>query len=188
MDTQKGFTPTLIVAVLLAATGFGGAWFLYTENQSLVAERTDLESKFADRDANLDTLKSEKARSEQELALLKASDIVKDIELLRLKLDNTEEGLAKVRGEIVPLETTMANIRRYADVVVAFDQNLVPPPPTPVNSNLKNIGITIGALNDSEVADQWGQAKSDIDAGGDGGADLIRAFFLVISKIRNLLP
>lgn len=185
---QKSFTLIIIIAILLAAIGLGGSWFLYAERQTLMAEGADLQSKLADRDATIDALKNEKKMSERELAVLKASDIVKDIELLRFKLNNTEGELAKVREEVVPLEATMAKIVLYADVVAALDQNLAPLPPTPLNSNLKTIGINISALHDSEVMDQWGRAKADIDAGGDGGADLIRTYFLVISKIRKLLP
>lgn len=188
MNIQKSFTLIIIIAALFAAMGLGGTWFLYTKIQPLMAERADLRSKLVDRDANIDKLKNEKARSEQELAVLKASDVAKDVELLRLKISSAEGELAKMREEVAAREAIMTKIRLYADAVAALDQNLAPPPPTPVNSNLKNIGIKIGVLNDSEVSDQWGQAKSAIDAGGDGAAKLINTYFLVISKMRKLLP
>ena len=95
-----------------------------------MAERSDLESKLTNRNADIDKLKNEKARSEQELVVLKASDLAKEVELLRLKLKNIETDLAAARGKITTLEVTMTKIRLYADVVAAIDQNLAPPPPT----------------------------------------------------------
>lgn len=188
MGTQKNFTPVVAVAILLAVAGLIGAWFLYSENQTLAAKKVDLESKLVDRDANIEKLKNEKAKIEQELTVLKASSIAKEVELLRLKLNNAEGEHAKVMGETEPLEATMAKIKLYVDAVSAFDQNLAPLPPFPVNSNLKNLGIKIDVLNDSEVSKLWERANSNVDAGGDGGPDLIRAYFLVISKLLKLLP
>lgn len=184
---QKGFTSVIIIIALLAAAGVGGLWFLYAQKQSLIAEKNDLRSKLAERDVYLDAVKNEKIRSERELAVLTASGIVKEVKILRIKFKDVEENLAKVRGEVAPLEATMANIRLYADAVAAFDQNLAPSPPTPLNANLQNLGVRISVLNDSEVTDLWRQAKSDIDAGGNGGSNLIRAYFLIISKILKLL-
>lgn len=188
MDTQSSFTPLIIIAVLVFAIGLGGTAFLYTKHQSLLAEKSDLQSTLADKDVSINNLENENAKSAQELAALKATDLAKEVELLRTKLRNTEESLAKVRGEVVPLEATMTKIGLYADVVAAIDQNLVPPPPTPVNSNLNNIDVKIEALNDNQIIDQWVQTKSAIDAGRDGGADIIHTYFLVISQMRKLLP
>ncbi|HEY4509480.1 MAG TPA: hypothetical protein VJC15_00635 [Candidatus Paceibacterota bacterium] len=188
MNSQKGFAPIIIIIILIAALGSGGTWFLYTEKQSLLAEKSDLQSKLAEKNANIDELKTEKARSEQELAVLKASDIAKEVELSRLKLKNMEVDLAAVEKKITPLDATMFKIRLYADVVAAIDQNLAPSFPNSPHSNLKIIDDTISALNDDQVADQWGRAKSAFDAGGDGGAYLVQTLLLVISKIRVLLP
>ncbi|MBI2034788.1 MAG: hypothetical protein HYT11_03605 [Candidatus Levybacteria bacterium] len=188
MNSQKSFVPIIITIILIAVLGLGGTWFLYTEKQSLMAERSNLQSKLSERDANIDKLKNERARSEQELAVFKATDIVKEVELLRLKLKNIEADLAVVGGKITTLEATMTKIRLYADAIAAIDENLAPPPPTSLYSNLKNIDVKIGELNDSQVADQWGRAKSAFDAGGDGTADLVQALFLVTSKIRDLMP
>lgn len=188
---QKGFTSIIIIATLFVAIGLGGIWFLYTQTKSLATERNDLQSKVADRDADISKLQNEKTKIEQELAVIKASDIAKNVELLRLKLNNTENDLTKVRGENVPREANMAKIKLYADAVAVIDQNLAPSPPTPLNSNLNGIDIKIGVLNDSQVSDLWRQAKSVFDAGGDGTGGptgLIQTYFLVISKIRDLIP
>jgi len=188
MNPQKGFAPIIIITIIVAVLGLGGTWFLYAKNQSLIAEKSDLESKLTNRNADIEKLKNEKARSEQELAMLKASDLAKEVELLRLKLKNTEVDLAAIKGKIAPLDATMTKIRLYADVVAAFNQNLAPPPPTPPHSNLKNIDVKVSALNDSEVTEQWRRAKLIFDTGGDGGAALIQTFLLVISKTIGLLP
>lgn len=187
METQKSYTPIIIIATLLVLIGSGGTWFLYTERRSLMAEKAGLESKLADRVANIDKLKNEKKIIEQELAVLKASGLAKEVEILRLNLKNAEEKFAMVNTELAPLEETVAQIKLYADAVTVLDRNLAPQPPASVNSDLKNLGIKIGALNDSEISELWAQAKANIDAGGDGGSDVIRIFFLVISKFRQVL-
>ena len=160
---------------------------MYQENRSLATLRSDLQSKLADRDANIDKLKNEKAKSAEELAVLKASDIAKEVEFSRLKLKNLETDLEAAGVRVTALEPVMIKIKLYADAVAAIDQNLAPPWTTPLYSNLKNIDIAISALGDNQVAEQWGLAKSAFDAGGDGGRDLIQTLLLIISKISDII-
>src|SRR3989344_5418019 len=129
---QKGFAPIIIIIILITMLGLGGAWFLYQENRSLATLRSDLQSKLADRDANIDKLKNEKAKSAEELAVLKASDIAKEVEFSRLKLKNLETDLGAAGVRVTALEPVMIKIRLYADAVAAIDQNLAPPWTTPL--------------------------------------------------------
>ena len=146
-------------------------------------EKNDLQNQLADKSANVDKLKDEKIEVERELAVLKANPLAKEAELLRLKLESIETDLAAVKGKIEPLETTMTRIKLYADAVAAIDQNLAPTLPNYINWNLKLADDKIGMLHDSEVAEQWGRARSGSDPGGD-----IHTYFLIISKILSFLP
>ena len=183
MGSQKGFAPVIIIIVIIAVLGIGGAWFLYAKQQLFMAEKGDLENILTKKDADIEKLKNEKAKSDQELAVLKANPLVKEAELLHLKLENIETDLIAIKGKVAPLEDTMTKIRLYADVVAALDQNLAPMPPNYINGNLKMVDDRIGALNDSEVTEQWGRAKSGPGSGGD-----MRTYFLIISKVIGLLP
>ena len=184
---RQGFAPIIIIIILIAALGLGGTWFLYKEKQSLAAEKNDLQSKLADRNSNIDKLKNEKTGIEREIAVLKATNFEKEAELLRLKLKDIETDLASTRGKATTLEATATKIKLYADVMAAIDQNLAPPFPLSLYSNLKSIDDKVSALNDAQVTDQWKQAKSAFDTGGDGGRDLIQTLFLLVSKIRGII-
>ena len=133
MGSQKGFAPVIIIIVIIAVLGIGGAWFLYAKQQLFMVEKGDLENILTKKDADIEKLKNEKAKSDQELAVLKANPLVKEAELLRLKLENIETDLTAIKGKVAPLEDTMTKIRLYADAVAALDQNLAPMPPNYIN-------------------------------------------------------
>lgn len=175
----------IIAVVMIVILGLGGTGFLYVENQSLVNENADLQSKLEAREAEIENLKEEKASIEQEVTVWKVTDLDKEAGLLRLKLETAEKDLVVAGKRAIKLKTNLNKMKPYADAIAAVD-NFFGRPMT--NANLNNIDIKIDALNDSQITAQWMQAKADINVSENswGTNGVVHTLFLIVSKIRYL--
>lgn len=144
----------IVIIIFLALVLAGGSYFFY-QNQSL--------------EKQIETLKDEKAEVEKELAVLKNSDLAKDLELTQLKLKTSENNLSESKKEVArlgsrvkTLETGLSKIRPYLSAIDAV-QIVV----------LGELGVTKGlvasadpkvaALQDAEISSSWQEAKQNIN-------------------------
>lgn len=183
--SNGGFTPIMIIVIVIAVLGLGGMGFLYVKKQSLVNENADLQNKIEARETEIVNLKNKKAGVEQELAIWKATDLDKEAELLRLKLDNAEKDLSAAEKRSAKLATNLSKMKQYADALAAVD-NFFGRPMT--NDNLNNIDLKIGALNDGLITAEWTQARAGIDVSQNSWStrEVVHTLFLIVSKIRGL--
>ena len=128
-----------------------------------------------------------KTRIETELALLKATDFVKDNEFLRLKLQNTEQDLAGAQSRVKTLETNLNKIKPFLDAVSTIERFFSGPF---TQKGLADIDTKISVLQDMEVSNRWIIARGTVDFANNGWGphDFFQAVFLLNSKIKTLLP
>lgn len=170
----------LLVFGISTLFGLAGAGFFVMKNQALQAERTTLNNSVV-------SLNSEKTQLEKDLIFYKNTDFVKDNELLKLKLQNTESDLAAAQQRVETLETSLNKIRPHLDAVSAIEKFLGAPF---TQSGLDDINAKVSALRDEQVTYQWMTAKNTIDFANNGWGphDFFQVVFLLNTKIRSLLP
>ena len=154
--------PLIIILVVVALLGLGGAGYYF---MSLLR----LQNELVDREKLITTLKDEKAGVEKELAVLKNSDLAKDLELTQLKLKTSEKDLSESKKEVArlgsrvtTLETGLRSIKPYLSAIDAV-QLVVLGTTGPTRSVVANVDPKVAALNDSEVSIRWAEAKQNID-------------------------
>ena len=132
-------------------------------------------------------LKDEKTKIETELALLKATDLAKDNELLKLKLQNTEQDLAGAQSRVKTLETNLNKIKPFIDAISAIERFFSAPF---TRSGLADIDTKISVFQDTEVSNRWMIAKGTVDFANNGWGphDFFQVVFLLNSRIKSLLP
>ena len=128
-----------------------------------------------------------KIRVETELALLKATDLAKDNELLKLKLQNTEQDLAGAQSRVKILETNLNKIKPFLEVVSAIERFFSAPF---TQKGLADIDTKINVLQDMEVLSRWMTARGTVDFANNGWGphDFFQTVFLLNSRIKSLLP
>ena len=145
-----------IISLLIATVALvgGGGYFFY-QNQLFEKQIADL--------------KNEKSKVETELAVLKASDLAKDLELTRLKLKTSENDLAESKKEVVrlgsrvkTLETSLRSIKHYLSAIDAV-QEVVLGESGVTKSLVASADPKVVALQDAEISGSWQEAKQNID-------------------------
>ena len=184
----------LTIFIVVAILGLGGTVFLFTQRQSLTAENTTLQGKLGDVEKTVAGLKDEKIKIEKELAVLKSTDLGKEVELLQLKLKNAERDLATaekdttgLKNKVNNLEANLGKITPYLDVTSAIEQSLSAPFTA---SSLANIDTKVSALHDSQITSLWLKGKGTVDTWRQSWmpSDVFPVIFLINFRIRNLLP
>ena len=180
MNKSIVIIPIIIVIVVLA----GGGYFFY-QNQGLTKQVSDL--------------KGEKAGVEKELAVLKASDLAKEVELLSFKLKATQKSLSESESEasrlgsrVQTLETSLNKIKPYLSAIDAV-QKVVTAETGITKASIANADPKVAVLKDPEISDRWRKAKDNIHFDGDRVSSYNQRFFgdaisTMVSRIFNLLP
>ncbi|MDP3792720.1 MAG: hypothetical protein Q8Q89_03235 [bacterium] len=147
----------------------------------------------------LANLKNEKTKVDTELAVLKASDLIKEVELLSFKLKTTEKSLSESESEVSrlgsrvqTLETSLNKIKPYLSALDAI-QKVVTGDTGITRASLTNADPKVAVLKDSQISDDWRKAKDNINFDGDRVSSYDQRFFgsalsTIISRILNLLP
>ena len=102
MNLQKGFAP-LIIIIIIAILGLGGAGYFFWQNQVLENQTAKL--------------KDEKAKVETELAVLKATDLAKEIEVLNLKLQARDKELVDAKKNLSTIQTAFDSFRSDVNMI-----------------------------------------------------------------------
>ena len=147
----------------------------------------------------LANLKNEKSKVDTELAVLKASDLAKEVQLLSFKLKTTEKSLSESESEVSrlgsrvqTLETSLSKIKPYLSALDAI-QKVVTGDTGITRASLTNADPKVSVLKDSQISDDWRKAKDNIHFDGDRVSSYDQKFFgyalsTIISRIFNLLP
>lgn len=184
-------TVAFAISMAFALGGAGYFYFQYVSSQKTLA---DLNGQFSQ-------LKDEKNEVATELAVLKATDLTKEVEVLGLKLKTAERDFAEKEKELaaalqekagltVQLQTARTNsakIRTRLDAIDVIERMVGAGP------NAQSVMVAdakIAAAKDADIAGAWAIAKRDIDFtrmswNGNTIADAVTA---ITRSIRNLLP
>ena len=177
-----------IILAIIAVLGLIGAGLFFTQKQALETKNTSLQNE-------LKNTQDEKRSIETELAILKATDLAKEAELLQVKLGSTEKSLAVAQGDVADLESTVqtfktnnAKIPPYLNAIDAIEAVIGS---SGEASGIEDIDMKIAALQDSQVSRQWVVAKTgiDVEAGRISGwaSDVNDTIILITSQVRKLL-
>ena len=177
---------TLFIVVIVIAVGaLGVAGYFYTQHSSLRGEAKNLNQQ-------LSRLQDEKTKIETELAVLKATNLVKEVEVLTLKLVTAEKDLAtvgKARSDIAldlyRLKNNLVKIPAYLNAIDAIEDV---PSQGPTRENVATADAKIAVLKDDAVSSRWQAAKASIDIEkkswmGGSIADTVRLITLTIGKL-----
>lgn len=176
--------PLPIVLTAIALLGLAGG-FLFTKNQSLQNQ--------------FENLGKEKTKVDTELAVLKASDLAKEVELLSFTLKATQKNLSESESEasrldsrVKTLETSLSKIGPYLSAIDAVQK--VENGETGITKvSMANADPKVTVLQDPEISDHWRKAKDNIHFDGDRVSSYNQKFFgdaisAMVSRIFNLLP
>lgn len=181
--------PPIIILIVVALLGLGGTGYYFMSSLRL-------QNEFADREKLITNLKEEKSRMEIELAVLKNSDLAKDLELTQLKLKTSEKDLSESKKEVARLgarvktmEAGLNKMRPYLNAIEAI-QKVVLGDTGITKSLVANADPKVSTLNDQEISGHWQKAKDNIDWERMGWQ---QRFFgdtisTIISRIFNLIP
>lgn len=125
----------IIIIIIILGIGGIGAYFFY-QNQKLSTE----------------------------LTVLKSTDLVKEIDALKLKLKSAEEAQDKLtiaEGKVKTLETTLKQARPYVNVLKAFDDWQRPANAHLLDRDTSQIDSAVSTLGDGEVSDLWQEIKAN---------------------------
>ena len=162
-----------LVVIVVALGALGTAIYFFVQYSGSQAQVTQLIG--------------ENTRVETELALLKATDFVKDNEFLRLKLQNTEQDLTGAQSRVKTLETNLNKIKPFIDAISAIERFFSAPF---TQKGLADIDTKISVLQDMEVSNRWIIARGTVDFANNGWGphDFFQTVFLINSRIKSLLP
>ena len=170
--------PIIIIAIIIATLAIAAVGVLFWKNQKLTQE---------------------KAGVEKELAVLKSSDLAKEIELLSFKLKTTEKSLSESGSEVSrlgsrvqTLETNLNKIRPYLSAIDAV-QKVVTGETGITKASVANADPKVAVLNDLEISGYWREAKDNIHFDGGRVSSYNQRFFgdaisAMVSRVLNLLP
>lgn len=175
----------ILIMVVVLVLG-GGGYFAY--------QNYALQNKLAG-------LAEEKASIVTELAVLKATDLAKEVEIMQLKLKTAERDFAAKEKELagalqekasaaLQLQTARANstkIRSRLDAIDATERMIGAGPNA---QSVASVDAKISAVKDADITEAWAVAKRDIDFvkmswNGNTIAGVVMA---LTRSIRNLLP
>src|SRR3990167_3576888 len=153
-----------LVVIVVALGALGTAIYFYVQ--------------YSDSQAQVTKLIDEKTRVETEFAILRASDLAKDNELLKLKLKNTEQDLAGAQSRVTTLETNLNKIKPFLDAISAIERFFSAPF---TRSGLADIDTKISVFQDTEVSNRWMIAKGTVDFANNGWGphDFLQVVFLL---------
>ncbi|HEY4504758.1 MAG TPA: hypothetical protein VJI73_03225 [Candidatus Paceibacterota bacterium] len=162
-----------LVVIVVALGALGTAIYFFVQYSGSQAQVTQLIG--------------ENTRVETELALLKATDFVKDNEFLRLKLQNTEQDLTGAQSRVKTLETNLNKIKPFIDAISAIERFFSAPF---TQKGLADIDTKINVLQDTDALYRWLTARNTVDFANNGWGphDFFQIVFLLNSRIKNLLP
>ena len=162
-----------LVVIVVALGALGTAVYFFVQYSGSQAQVTQLIG--------------ENTRVETELALLKATDFVKDNEFLRLKLQNTEQDLTGAQSRVKTLETNLNKIKPFIDAISAIERFFSAPF---TQKGLADIDTKINVLQDTDALYRWLTARNTVDFANNGWGphDFFQIVFLLNSRIKNLLP
>ena len=179
----------IIILIIIAFLGLGGAGYFFWQNQAL-------ESKTA-------KLKDEKSNVEKEFAVFKVTDFAKENEILTLKLKAAEKDvsqrdekiatiqkdLAGAQSRIAMLEVNLKKIKSYTAILVAFNHWQYDGSPYHIlDRDTSKIDAAIATLGDSEISQLWNGIKPKFAAAKATGAFLYeQVIILVTSRIGTIL-
>ena len=164
---------TFLVVIVVALGALGTAIYFYAQS--------------SDSQGQVTQLIGENTGIETELALLKATDFVKDNEFLRLKLQNTEQDLTGAQSRVKTLETNLNKIKPFIDAISAIERFFSAPF---TQKGLADIDTKINVLQDTDALYRWLTARNTVDFANNGWGphDFFQIVFLLNSRIKNLLP
>lgn len=170
----------LLIVGVVALVALGGAVYFYFQYSGLQKQIKDLNQQLLQ-------IQDDKTKIETELAVLKATDLAKEAELLLLKLKTTEQSLSAAVKRTTELETDMNKIKPYADVTTAIERFFSAPF---TQKGLVDIDTRISILQDMEVTNRWMTAKATVDFANNGWGphDFFQTVFLLNSRIKGFLP
>ena len=162
-----------LVVIVVALGALGTAIYFFVQYSGSQAQVTQLIG--------------ENTRVETELALLKATDFVKDNEFLRLKLQNTEQDLTGAQSRVKTLETNLNKIKPFIDAISAIERFFSAPF---TQKGLADIDTKINVLQDTDALYRWLTARNTVDFANNGWGphDFFQTVFLLNSRIKSLLP
>lgn len=176
----------IIACIVIIVFALGGGYFAYQNqvSQSQIAGLTE-----------------EKNKIETELAILRATDLAKEIELLRLQLKTAERDFAAKEKELaaalqekasvtLQLQTARANSAKIRSRLDAIDATERMVGAGPNAGSVAAVNQKIVAVKETDITEVWTIAKRDIDFikmswNGNTIADVVMA---LTRSIRNLLP
>ncbi|KKT82381.1 MAG: hypothetical protein UW79_C0007G0003 [Candidatus Yanofskybacteria bacterium GW2011_GWA2_44_9] len=176
-----------VVMIVFAVGGIAVAGYFYVQNSKLGVEASQLKNEVLQLKEEISQLEDEKTEAETALAILKATDLAKEAELLRLKLANIEKELNSSNQMVSELSTNMSKIRPYTDATTTIERFFNAPF---TQKGLADIDTKISVLQDMEVSNRWMNARGTVDFANNGWGphDFFQVVFLLNSRIKSLLP
>lgn len=184
---------TIVLTVVLVLA-FGGGGYFYSQYASSQSALADLREQFSQ-------LKDEKNAIATELAVLKATDLAKEVKVLNLKLKTAERDVAAKEKELATalqekasvtaqLQTARANSAKIRSRLDAIDATERMVGAGPNAGSVATADQKIAAVKEAGITEVWATAKQDIDFvkmswNGNTIADVVTA---ITRSIRNLLP
>lgn len=172
---KKGFAlPLVLFAVFVLVMVVGVVYY---------ASR--LNSEAADAKRSLEQVKGEKNQLEKDLIYYKNTDLGKEVELLNLKLQNSQEKLAGAQRQ---LEKT-AEIPKITNIISMMMATFAKQPPDCYSQADKSkIEQGLSAIGDARWVELWGQFINNTSSAncGSGPESLYRAVDHGLGKISNI--
>lgn len=176
---QSGVATIFIVVFMVFLISLGVNGFLFSKNQSLISTNKDLEK--------------EKARVDTELAVLKNTDLAKEVELLKTKLNIAEKDLAQKEQDLTSannrlktIETNRGKIKSDLDAIEAVSSNYWHY--TLTEPILDNIEAKIKTLGDSETLSLWIVARKQTTPNSANPSAVWDVVSRILANVRSLLP
>lgn len=179
----KGFISPFILAAVFGLVIIGGLTYLYL----------NLRSELDTTKKTLEQVREEKARVDTELAVLKNTDLAKEAELLKTKLNIAEKDLAQKEQDLTSannrLKTIEANrgkIKSDLDAIEAVSSNYWHY--TLTEPILDSIEAKIKTLGDSETLSLWMVARNQTTPNSANPSAVWDVVSRILANVRSLLP
>lgn len=155
---EKGSALPLILIAIIGVLIVGGLiFYIFRQNSQLEAVKKAQAA-----------LNEEKVQLEKDLIFYKNTDLAKEVEILKLKLDTKEKELADSKGQVsnlqakvVRLETNAPKIKTRVEIIAAIEKMFIGSGPTA--AGVSSVDTKVASLGDSALSDAWEKAKSQIN-------------------------
>lgn len=185
----------MVITSVVAVLGFVAAGFLFQQGQSIEPSLASTKADNANLESALADIRVKNTELDKERSFYKNTELAKEIELLRLKLDDKEKELTASQKETSDLRdrntSIAANIKKanaYLNVIDAINKVYLgkPPPPT---WDLGDIDAKVSVANDVELTSYWKAVRDSTDTvPGDWSPEKVgKVMARAISKIYSLL-